>query len=155
MPRPTVELPKAFQFRTEIPVRITDINYGKHLGNDAMLSIIHEARVRMLGEYGYTEFNIDGRSIIMVDAVILYKSEAFYGDILQIDISVQDLTRIGFDFVCRVTGKLAGNEIARAKTGMVFFDYERRKPIEVPEKFRWIFSEPARFTPVNRSSASS
>ena len=31
-------------FITTIHVRIGDINYGGHVGNDAILSIIHEAR---------------------------------------------------------------------------------------------------------------
>ena len=33
----------AFVFRTELDVRITDINYGRHVGNDAMLGLLHEA----------------------------------------------------------------------------------------------------------------
>ena len=35
-----------FVFRTELDVRITDINYGRHVGNDAMLGLLHEARLR-------------------------------------------------------------------------------------------------------------
>ena len=37
-----------------IPVRIGDINYGNHLGNDAFVSIIHEARVQWLRQNNYT-----------------------------------------------------------------------------------------------------
>jgi len=64
MPRVELELPERFQFVTEIPLRITDINYGGHLGNDALLSLLHEARVQFLRQYGFTEMNVDGRSII-------------------------------------------------------------------------------------------
>ena len=48
MPRVKVALPATFPFRTEIPVRITDLNYGGHLGNDALLGLLHEARVHFL-----------------------------------------------------------------------------------------------------------
>ncbi len=49
MPRVELELPERFQFVTEIPLRITDINYGGHLGNDALLSLLHEAQCNSYG----------------------------------------------------------------------------------------------------------
>ena len=140
MKRIKLELPETFQFTTEIPVRITDINYGRHLGNDSVLSLLHEARVRMLKGYGFTEFDIDGWGLIMVDSVIVYKSEAFYGDVLHIAVSVQDFTPVGCDFVYKVTRKGTDIEIARAKTGVVFIDYKTKKIVEVPERFRWLVS---------------
>ena len=59
MPRIKLDLPKNFHFTTEIPLRISDINYGGHLGNDSVLSILHESRVRFLMEHGYSEFNVE------------------------------------------------------------------------------------------------
>ncbi len=55
MSRIKIEMPEKFIYKTEIPVRITDINYGGHLGNDSLLSIIHEARVRFLKHLEYSE----------------------------------------------------------------------------------------------------
>ena len=49
MARVEIELPEQFPFATEIPIRISDINYGNHLGNDAVLSLAQEARVRGSG----------------------------------------------------------------------------------------------------------
>jgi len=138
MARVRLELPETFQFTTELAVRITDINYGRHLGNDSLLSMLHEARVRLLKELGFTEFDIDGRGIIMVDAAIMYKSEAFHGDVLRIGVSVRDFSQFGCDFVYKVERMGSGEEIARAKTGIVFFDYDRRTPVQVPEKFKWM-----------------
>lgn len=34
----------AFSFTTEMPVRITDVNGANHLGNDALISMLSEAR---------------------------------------------------------------------------------------------------------------
>lgn len=68
-----LELPNRFQFTTDLNVRIGDINYGGHLGNDAMLSLIHEARVQFLKRLRYAEHNIEGVGIIMADAVVVYK----------------------------------------------------------------------------------
>lgn len=136
MARIKIEIPEKFFFKTEIPVRITDINYGGHLGNDSLLSIIHEARVRFLNNLGYSESNVEGAGIIMIDSAIQYKSEGFYGDHLSIEIAVNDFTGIGCDIVYRLTNKKSGKEIALAKTGIVFFNYEKRKTAPVPLEFK-------------------
>ncbi len=140
MARVKLDLPETFFFSTEIPLRIGDINYGGHLGNDAVLSIAHEARVRFLKQYDWTELDIDGRSIIMTDAVVVFKAEAFYGDTLVAEVTVGDMTATGCDLLYRLTHKETGKEIARVKTGIAFFDYGIRKVTEVPEKFRSLFS---------------
>jgi acyl-CoA thioester hydrolase len=136
MPRIKIEMPEEFIYNTEIPVRITDINYGGHLGNDSLLSIIHEARVRFLNHLSYSESNVEGAGIIMIDAGVQYKSESFYGDILLIEIGVMDFSKIGCDFVYKISNPNSKKEIALAKTGIVFFDYAKRKTVPVPIEFK-------------------
>jgi acyl-CoA thioester hydrolase len=48
MARTKLDLPEHLGFRTELSVWITDVNYAGHLANDAVLSLIHEARTLML-----------------------------------------------------------------------------------------------------------
>jgi acyl-CoA thioesterase FadM len=136
MSRIKIEMPEKFIYNTEIPVRITDINYGGHLGNDSLLSIIHEARVRFLKQLCYSESNVEGAGIIMIDAGIQYKSESFYGDILLIEIGVMDFSKIGCDIIYKISNPDSKKEIALAKTGIVFFDYKNKKIVPVPEKFK-------------------
>lgn len=139
MPRIKLDLPSVVHFTTDIPVRITDINYGGHLGNDALLSLIHEARVRFLRSHNYSELDIEGRSIIMSDVAIVYKAEAFQGDVLRFAVSAVDFHRFGCDLFYGITNTETGKEIARAKTGIVFYDYSQKKPVEVPEAFQALF----------------
>ncbi len=139
MARVQLDLPERFEFSTEIPIRISDINYGGHLGHDSILSLTHEARVRLLSRYGFTEMDIDGCGLIIVDAIIVYKSEAFYGENLKIEVATRDFSKYGCDFIYKITEKETGREIARAKTGIVFFNYKERKVAPVPEKFKAIF----------------
>jgi Predicted thioesterase len=138
MARIKLDLPEKFEFSTEIRVRINDINYGGHLGHDSILTLTQEARVRFLNEYGFTEMSIDGPGLIISDVAIVYKSEAFYGDVLKIEIAVCDFTQYGCDFIYKITQRETDREVARAKTGIVFFDYEKRKVAPVPEKFKTI-----------------
>ena len=41
-----------FYYSTHLTVRVTDINGANHLGNDAMVSMISEARARFLFDVG-------------------------------------------------------------------------------------------------------
>jgi acyl-CoA thioester hydrolase len=132
----TLTLPESFPFTTEIPVRITDINYGGHLGNDAVLSIIHEARMQFLRSLGYSEADVKGTGIIMTDCVIKYHNEGFYGMMLNVGVAAGEHSSRGCDIFYLLTDKSTSKEIARAKTGIVFFDYSTRKVINMPESFR-------------------
>ncbi len=141
MARVRLDLPEKFDFSTEIPIRISDINYGGHLGHDAILPLAHEARLQFLKHLGYTEGDIEGLSYLMADALIIYKSQAFYGQTLKIEMAVRDFGPKSCDFLYRITDKGTGAEIARLKTGMVFYDYRSGKTARVPEKFRARFPE--------------
>jgi acyl-CoA thioester hydrolase len=131
-----LDLPATFLFTTEVALRVSDINYGGHLGNDAVLSLAQEARMRFLRSRGWSEQNVAGAGIIMADAVVVYRSEAFYGDVVTIDVTVSDIQALGCDLLYRMCNTATGKEIARVKTGIVFFDYARRKPVSVPAEFR-------------------
>ncbi len=139
MARIKLELPEDFDFETEFTLRITDINYGQHLGNDAVLGLMHEARLRLLARHGFSELDTAGSSIIMTDAVILYKAQAVYGEVLTAEVAVQDMGRTGCDFVFRFKKKENGKEVARGKTGIVFFDYAKNRMVKIPEAFRAAF----------------
>ena len=136
MSRVKIEPPEKFNFKTEIPIRITDINYGGHFGNDSLLSIIHEARVRFFNSLGFAELDVEGVGIIMTDAEVQYKTEGFYGDILIVEIALTDFTSIGCDFIYRIKNNKTLVEIALAKTGIVFFDYDKRKTVKIPVGFK-------------------
>lgn len=133
MARIQIDFPTRVQFSTQMTVRITDLNYGNHLGNDSVLSLIHEARVRFLQYMGYSELDLAGVGIIMSDAAIQFKKEAFYGDVLTIEVATGDFSRVAFDIYYRL--KIVDQEIAVAKTGIVCFDYATRKVVAVPEAF--------------------
>ena len=125
MARIQINLPDKFIFSTNISIRISDINYGGHLAHDSILSLTHEARVRFLNSLGYSEANIDGSGIIISDAALVYKTEAFYGPILKVEIAVNNFNKYGCDFYYKLTDHDSEKEVSRAKTGIVFYDYTK------------------------------
>jgi len=134
MPRIKIDLPKEFSFTCSIPVRISDVNYGGHVGNDAILSILHEARLQFFKGYGWTEMDVAGVSLIMSDVGIEFKGEAFYGETILASVTAGDASRVGFDLYYKLTKQTADKEVvvALAKTGMVCFDYNTRKVTSLP-----------------------
>ncbi|RYD93568.1 MAG: thioesterase [Sphingobacteriales bacterium] len=133
MARIRLELPESFSFSTHIPVRVTDLNYGNHLGNDALLGLIHEARMQYLAAAGASELSFFGAALIMSDAAIEYKGEGFFGDVLRFEVIATEWSRVGFELYYRVTKDEGKTPVAYAKTGMITFDYSARKIVPVPE----------------------
>lgn len=136
MARIKIDVPESFPFTTSIPVRITDINYGGHAGNDTILSIIHEARMQFLKSYGYTELEFDGVSLIMADVGIEFKNELFYGDVVTASVAASGFSKVSFELYYKLEKDVAGKKVlvAAAKTGMVCYNYSNKKIVTVPDK---------------------
>ena len=129
-----------FCFETRMPVRITDINGANHLGNDALISMLSEARAQFLVSYGIQEASKDGTGIIVTDLATMYQSESFFPEMLRFEVGVMDFNKYGGDFVFRVTKAESGKPVALAKYGFVFFNYHRKEVVPIPESFRSRFA---------------
>lgn len=141
MSRVKIQLPEQFPFSCSVPVRITDINYGGHVGNDTVLSIIHEARMQYFKSFGYSEMNVGGAGMIMADAAVEFKNELFYGDTVIASVKAAEISKIGFDLIYKLETfrQTQGDKkilVAAAKTGMICYDYEKKKIITVPGEVR-------------------
>lgn len=136
MARVEIEFPGRVDFQVTIPVRITDINYGNHLGHDAIMSFLHDARVQWLQSKGFSEIDVGGCGLIMADTGIVFKNEVFYPATLTVELCATAVSRSSFDLFYRVTREADQAHIATAKTGMVCFDYTRRKVARIPQGFR-------------------
>jgi acyl-CoA thioester hydrolase len=138
MARIKIEIPGRIIGSFHIPIRIADINYGSHVGNDAFVSIIHEARMQWLKQYGYTELKIEGIGLIMSDLALEFKNESFYGDVAEVKLGAGEISRVGFDLYYQLFVNRNNETIllANAKTGMVCYDYNAKKVAVIPEKLK-------------------
>lgn len=136
MARIQIDLPEHFGFSTALPLYISHINYGGHLDNALLLTLVSEARAQFFKALGYTELNVDGVGIVVADAALQYKSEAFHGEVMVVEIAAADFSKYGCDLLWRMSDQASGREVARGKTGIVFLDYSTRKIALVPDGFR-------------------
>jgi acyl-CoA thioesterase FadM len=133
MPRVRLKPLGHYPFNTQIAVRVTDLNYGGHLGNDSLLSLVHEARVAFLSSHGLSEIDCGGVSLTMGDAAIVYQGEAYAGDDLNIEVAAGEPSESGFRLFYRLTRASDRAKIALVETGMVCFDYRAKKIMPLPK----------------------
>ena len=136
MPRIQIELPVQFPFTTEITLYLSHMNYGGHLDNALLLTVVSEARARYFQSLGYSELDVEGVGIIVSDAALQYRSEAFHGEVMIVSMGAADFGSKGCDLLWCMNEKSTNREVARGKTGIVFFDYATRKVTQVPANFR-------------------
>lgn len=135
MARIEIVLPSALPFSTALPITMSQINYANHLDNAALIAAVSEARVRWFASLGFREQDVAGLGIVVADAAVQYKSEAFYGETLRIAMAPGEFHKYGCDLLYQVTEQASGREIARGKTGILFFDYSLRKVALIPPTF--------------------
>lgn len=135
MGKNNIIIPERFSFTTTIPIRITDINYGNHVGNDSVLSLIHEARVKFLQHLGLSELEFAGVSLIMSDVAIDFRSEIVYGDDVEVRVTAGETGKVNFDLIYQLCIIKEGKTkiAANARTGMVCYDYNAKKIKPIPE----------------------
>ncbi|HSC53481.1 MAG TPA: thioesterase family protein [Phnomibacter sp.] len=134
MQRIKIAEPEKYSFSTNIAIRISDVNYGNHVGNDAFLSLAHEARMQYLHSLGLSELSFGAAALIMADAAIEFKAEMYYGDIVHIEVAATSFTKVAFDLVYKMTVESAGKKklAGLIKTGMICYDYAAKKMMPIP-----------------------
>lgn len=142
MARLKLDVPGKIIASVKIPVRISDINYGNHVSNDAFVALVHEARVQWLKQHNYSELNFAGAALILSELAVEFKQESFYGDAVEIKISCGEISRVGFELYYRLFTK-RGEEVillANAKTGMVCYNYKMKKTVSVNDEVKKILA---------------
>jgi acyl-CoA thioester hydrolase len=139
MARVSIELPETFAFSTELDVLIQHINAGQHLGNEQLVALLNEARVRFMESLPMASSGIQRGAFINADLAVIYKAEAHYGDTLKIEVTADDFSKYGCDFIYRVTRVKDGAVVAIAKTAMLMFDYEKNCLKPTPDNFAELF----------------
>lgn len=121
-------------YQGKITVRITDLNFGNHLANQNVLTYAHQARCEYFRALGQSEMRFFGTSLIMSDAMIQFQSEAYFMDTLDFYLYLGDYHGAAFDLIYLF--KKDNQDIARVKTAMVFYSYQKRRVERLPQNFK-------------------
>jgi acyl-CoA thioester hydrolase len=135
MPRLKLQEQPEYEFRYHVTLQVRDLNYGAHLSNDAVVGLLHEARLNLLRGLGLSEMDLgDGQTgLIMGDLAVNFKAEGFLFDSVRIDSHIDEISRNSF----RIFHRMVRGEavLVLAETGFVAFNYAQRRVAAVPEAF--------------------
>lgn len=124
-----LEMPSKWAYSTEIEVRVSDLNYGNHLANQQFLAYAQEARVRFFAKYRFTELDFGGVALIQADAAITFKGEGHLGDVVQIQVALEQTGTSSFNVFYKFVNTTKNKPMAEIRTAIVCFDYEKGKPV--------------------------
>ena len=126
---------EGFRFTIPYQVRVADVNYGGHVANAAVLSFFQDARIAWLKTLGdFSELDIGGCGIILPEAHLRYLGEMFLHEQLTIGVRVGEVRNSAFVLHYRI--ERDGVVTVEGTTNLVAFDYAKRKPCRLPERFR-------------------
>ncbi|MFI4956551.1 MAG: acyl-CoA thioesterase [Gammaproteobacteria bacterium] len=116
-------------------VRVTDLNYGNHVGVSQMSGMAHQARFAYLNSMGLSESDIGGVAIMVLESTICMKAESFLGDLLRFYVEFQRVSKS--QCVCNVFvfNLVKDVLVATVEDKIIAYDYQRRRPSALPETF--------------------
>ncbi len=124
-----------FKFVMPYQVHISDINYGNHVANSAVLNFFQDGRIQYLHHLGdFSELDIGGCGIILPEAQVKYQAEMFYADQLEIGVRIVALGRSSITMEYRI--ERDSQITASGTTTLIAFDYTAHKPRRLPSEFK-------------------
>ncbi|MFO7646514.1 MULTISPECIES: acyl-CoA thioesterase [Halomonas] len=134
MERVRLEFPEAaIVHRHPLTVRVTDMNYGRHLGHDTLVSLLHEARIQAFAALGLTEWDMGGYPSVVADLAIQYQSEARWPDALVVETAIPAPGSKAVTVYHRVRHAEGGRPVATARLNVMLVDPAAGRPVSVPE----------------------
>jgi acyl-CoA thioester hydrolase len=123
-----------FPYSLPLTVAFRDIDALGHVNNAVYLSYFEQARI------GYSFQLINGATLkdmtfILAEANVSYLRPIYFGDQLQIGVRVSEIGTKSFVMEYGVRNQ---NQelVARGRTVQVWFDYDMRRSVPVPDEFR-------------------
>lgn len=116
-------------YRDTIKTRISDINYGNHVGHVELINLLHEIRVRFLHQYSLKETDVNGYALVMHHLNITYKNQVLWNNELDIHMKIR-IDGVKIIFYYRAFNITLKNDAAVAEASMVLLDKNKGKPVK-------------------------
>ena len=124
-----------FSHEVSVPVRFADTDAMRHVNNATYLTYCEIARIRywtdVTGE-GFTQGNDGGESLILAEARITYRAQAFFGETITVQSRATRIGRSSFTLEHRLTAAGPGEAarlVAVSESILVRYDYATETPV--------------------------
>ena len=128
-----------FIYKTD--VRFRDCDPLGHTNNAVYLTYLEQTRLhywRELWGFGTAASSVPG--VIMARAEVDYRRPSFYGQTLEIRMSLSAIGKTSFTYDYEIVDD-ASNVIATARTVQVMYDYQAGKPVPISDEIRQKMAE--------------
>ena len=136
-------------WRHRLTVRFRDCDPLGHVNHAVYLTYLEQARftfwraqLGMRDPAGGGTRDIHNPGFILARAEVDYRSQARYGDELEVRLSLDRVGRTSFTYVYELVGVPSERLVANAKTVLVRFDYALQKPVPIDDELRARLSVP-------------
>ena len=116
------------------------MNYGRHLGHDALVSLLHEARIQAFAALDLPEWDMHGYPSVVADLAVQYQSEARWPDGLTIATAVPEPQGKALTIYQRIYQADSQQVVATARINQLLIDRATGRPVEVPEQVKQALS---------------
>ena len=132
-------------FHHSIDVRFRDCDEFGHVNNAVYFTYLEEARWAFFRhlqdrsrDHGLTSSDRVPKQpgTILAHAECDFRSEAKYGDVLDVLVKVSAVGRSSFSYEYEVVEKLTSRLIATAKSVQVSYDVVAKRPVPIPDALR-------------------
>ena len=129
------DLTGSFSHEVSVSVRFADTDAMRHVNNATYLTYCETARIRywtdVTGE-GFAHGNEGGESLILAEARITYRAQAFFGETVTVQSRATRIGRSSFTLEHRLTAAAPGETprlVAVSESVLVRFDYATEAPV--------------------------
>lgn len=137
MERVTLDFPAAAVIhRHSLTVRVTDMNYGQHLGHDTLVSLLHEARAQAFAALDIPESDMHGYPSVVADLAVQYQHQARWPDALVIETAVPEPQGKALTVYQRISNVKSQKVVATARVNQLLLDMATGRPVDVPEQVK-------------------
>jgi acyl-CoA thioester hydrolase len=123
-------------FTFKIDVRFRDCDPLGHTNNAVYLTYLEQTRLHYWRKlWGFGTEASEAPGVIMARAEIDYKRPSFYGQTLEVRMSLSEIGKSSFAYDYQIVDG-DENVIASARTVQVMYDYDKGKPVPIPDEIR-------------------
>jgi acyl-CoA thioester hydrolase len=134
------DLTGPFRHELKIEVRFADTDGMRHVNNAKYLTYCEIARIRYWTDVTGETFGLHSEgveSLILAEARITYRAQAFYGDTVTVQTRTTRIGRSSFTLEHRLTAHGHGGPrrlVAVSESVLVRFDYEIDRPVPLSDE---------------------
>jgi acyl-CoA thioester hydrolase len=128
------------RYTVEIQMRFRDIDGMGHVNNAVYLSYAELARTQFYMKFA-SRRTLDEIDFILAHVDIDFESQAVWGDQIQVAVWPSKIGTSSFTLSYEITEKRSGRVLARARSVLVSYDYEKKKSKPIPAPFRAVLEK--------------